>query len=329
VYLCIVIGSPTQDHSTTTAKFEEFILTYTKSYSTAEEKNYRLSVFQSNLEIAQKLDEADPYADYGVTKFMDLTPEEFKSQYLISNFTSRKRNSIAAGKSVPLMEVNLPSIEPREVFAGIPYYDWRDKGVVTAVYNQGSCGSCWAFSTTEQIESMWAIAGHGLVNLAMQQLVDCDTVSHGCSGGNPPDAFQYVINQGGIDSLGAYPYVGLNEACHFNPGAVAAKVKTWGYLSTNDNEAAMLSWTGSYGPPSVCVDAVMWQYYTGGVITTGCGNQLDHCVQITGWNIVNGIDAWTVRNSWGTNWGISGYLYVGYGANVCGIGQECQACLTD
>jgi cysteine peptidase B len=309
----------------TVEKFEEFILTYNKSYSSTEEYSYRLGVFQSNLVISQKLDLADPYADYGVTKFMDLTPEEFKSQYLISNFTSIKRR----GQPVPLLQVDLPPVSPTEVFAGIPYFDWRDKGMVTAVYNQGSCGSCWAFSTTEQIESMWAIAGHGLTNLAMQQLVDCDTVSHGCSGGNPPDAFQYVINQGGIDSLSSYPYLGVNEVCHFNPANVAAKVKSWGYLSTNDNEVAMLSWTGTYGPPSVCVDAVLWQYYNGGVITTGCGTALDHCVQITGWNIINGVDAWTVRNSWGTDWGYSGYVYVAYGGIVCGIGEEIQACLTD
>jgi cysteine peptidase B len=320
----VFIVAVSTDQTTVEEKFEEFILTYGKSYSTTEEYTYRLGVFQSNLDFAQQLDEADPYADYGVTKFMDLTPEEFKSEYLISNFTSMKRR----GEAIPLLPVDLPPVSPAQIFAGIPYYDWRDKGVVTAVYNQGSCGSCWAFSTTEQIESMWAIAGHGLTNLAMQQLVDCDTVSHGCSGGNPPDAFQYVINQGGIDSLSSYPYIGLNEACHFNPSTVAAKVKTWGYLSTNDNEVAMLTWTGTYGPPSVCVDAILWQYYTGGVITTGCGTALDHCVQITGWNIINGVDAWTVRNSWGTNWGISGYVYVAYGGNVCGIGEESQACFT-
>jgi len=303
--------------------FEQFRAIYGKSYATIEEYNYRLEIFEANLNIAKLLDDMDPYADYGVTKFMDLTPEEFRDTYLIKNFTSPKMR----GESYSVLNVDL---NPDIVFSGIPYFDWRDKGVVTPVYNQGSCGSCWAFSTTENIESMWAIAGHGLTNLAMQQLVDCDTVSHGCSGGNPPDAFQYVINQGGIDSLKSYPYIGANEVCHFSAGSIAAKVKTWGYLSyQNDNEAAMLSWTGQHGPPSVCVDAEMWQYYTGGVITTGCGTSLDHCVQITGWNIVNNIDTWTVRNSWGTDWGISGYVYVAYGRNVCGIGTECQACFTD
>jgi len=154
------------------------------------------------------------------------------------------------------------------------------------------------FSTTENIESMWAHAGHGLVSLSMQQLVDCDKMSGGCGGGNPPNAFQYVINVGGIDGYGSYPYAGVDQPCHFNPRSVAAKVKQWGYLSTNDNEAAMLSWTANNGPPSACVDASLWQYYKGGVITTGCGYQLDHCIQITGWNTIGGIGAWTIRNSW-------------------------------
>jgi len=114
----------------------------------------------------------------------------------------------------------------------------------------------------------------------------------------------------------------------FKPAGVAARVKEWGYLSTNDNEQAMLQWTATYGPPSACVDAILWQYYKGGVITTGCGQTLDHCIQITGWDTLGGVAAWTVRNSWGADWGENGYVFVAYGGNVCGIGEEAQACLT-
>jgi len=288
---------------------------YGKVYASDAEYSKRLGIFEENIEIAKVLDEADEMAEYGITKFMDLSREEFREKYLLKNFTSPK----IRGESYPV----LPKAKAPESY---PYnFDWRNSGVVTGVYDQGACGSCWAFSTTEQIESMWARAGHGLLNLAMQQLVDCDTMSNGCNGGNPPNAYQYVMEAGGIDSYGAYPYTGANGACRFNPGAVAARVTNWGYITTVDNEEDMLAWTYTYGPPSICVDATEWQYYRGGIVSTGCGNSLDHCVQITGW-ITSGSTAWTVRNSWGTDWGESGYIYLLYGQDTCGIGQEVTGC---
>jgi len=302
-------------------QFEAFITQYSRKYESTEEYAKRLSIFADNMVFADKLNKADPNAEFGVTKFMDLTPQEFKQYYLMSNFSSPK----VRGERVPLLDFDNQNLSWDAL---PPNFDWRNEGVVTGVYNQGQCGSCWAFSTTENVESMWKRAGHALINLSMQQLVDCDRYSDGCGGGNPPNAFQYLIQQGGQDTFGAYPYAGVNEACHFNPGAIGARVKTWGYVTTTDNEQAMLNWVSSQGPPSACVDASTWQYYRGGVITSGCGNSLDHCIQITGWATVNGVGAWTVRNSWGTDWGYGGYLYVMYGANMCGIGQEVQGCYT-
>jgi len=247
---------------------------------------------------------------------MDVSPEEFKLTHLITNFTSPK----IRGEKYPVLKQE-KQISPSSLPAS---FDWRNAGVVTGVYNQGQCGSCWAFSTTENIESMWARAGHGLDNLSMQELVDCDTVDHGCGGGNPPYAYQYIIQAGGSDSYQSYPYAGYQESCQFNPSNVEARISSWGYISQNDNEGYMQSWTYSNGPPSICVDASTWQYYGGGVIQN-CPTQLDHCVQLTGWTNVNGVNAWIVRNSWGTGWGYAGYLYVAMGGNVCGIGEECTS----
>jgi len=293
-------------------QFQTFITTYGRKYDTLTEFTKRYVIFQSNLKVAADLNAKDEHADYGVTKFMDLSPSEFRSFYLLTNFTSPK----IRGERYPVLPRS-PSVELPESF------DWRNAGVVTGVYNQGQCGSCWAFSTTENVESMWARAGHGLTNLAMQQLVDCDhDGDHGCGGGNPPNAYTYLIQTGGQDSYSYYPYTGQDGGCRFSPSAVAARIRSWGYITTSDNENAMGEWTYQNGPPSVCVDAQYWQYYNGGVITTNCGVSMDHCVQITGWATVGGIPAWTVRNSWGTNWGYGGYLYVMRGANVCLIGSE-------
>jgi C1A family cysteine protease len=310
-FLLALLFSYVVAQSIDTSLWTNFKREFQKSYS-PEEESKRFLIFQENLRLAEKLNAADPHAEYGVTKFSDLTREEFKKNYLISNFTSPKKE----GKPYPTLNFNSNISLPEE-------YDWRSRGVITPVYNQGSCGSCWAFSTTENIESMWAISGRGLRNLAMQQLVDCDHFGdHGCSGGNPPNAYRYIIATGGLDSYQSYPYVGVDEVCHFNSRDVEARIVNWGYITRVDNENEMGAWTYKYGPPSICVDAQYWQYYRGGVITTNCGFEIDHCVQLTGWSTFDGLPAWNVRNSWGTNWGYSGYLFVMRGANVCLIGDE-------
>jgi len=290
-------------------EWERFKIAYNKTYSRAEELR-RFQIFQENLKRAQALREADPYASYGVTQFSDLTPQEFRARYLISNFNA-----------------TMPS--PKEYF-DIPYtdpslfdssFDWRTKGMVTPVYNQGACGSCWAFSVTENIESMWAIAGNPLEKLSMQQLVDCDRNDNGCNGGMPENAFRWVISNGGLDSYSSYPYHGYQSRCAA-PKNPAVRISSFGFITTNDNENAMMTFVTNSGPPSIAVDAETWQYYRGGVISGNCGTSLDHAVQLVGYETVNNLPVWIVRNSWGTNWGVSGYVYLKRGGNVCGVGSH-------
>jgi cathepsin F len=300
-------------------EFQEFQKTYFKTYSTSEEYNYRLEVFRKNLKKAKELDAKDHSASYGVTKFSDLTEEEFRSTYLMRNFKS----PLMRGEEVPVWEATFPQDMPTS-------YDWTTKGVVTPVYNQAQCGSCWAFSTTENIESMWALAGHNLTSLSMQQIVSCDKNDDGCGGGDPPTAYQYVISAGGLEYYKDYPYTsgsGINGKCKFDKSDIAASIKNWTYVTKDLDETVMQSWTYQYGPPSICVDASTWSAYKGGVIgrNSGCGKQLDHCVQITGWDVKSGTNVWVVRNSWGTDWGYAGYLYVEMGYDVCGIAQECTS----
>jgi len=299
-------------------KFQSFIAKFGKSYSPAEYST-RFEIFKDNLRKSEALN-AQPKqtAVFGVTKFSDLSADEFREQYLISNLTQQTR---------PLLEKAQRWSAPKsaKVEAYPAEFDWNSKGVVTPVYNQGQCGSCWAFSTAESIESMWAIAGNGLHQLSMQQIVDCDTTDGGCNGGNPPYAYQYVINAGGLEAYADYPYVGVQTQCKFNPGDIAAKISTWQWITQDDNEASMQSFVYTTGPPSICVDATLWQTYTSGVITadSGCGTRLDHCVQLTGWLQVSGYNVWNVRNSWGEDWAdYGGYLYLEMGYDVCGIGQE-------
>jgi hypothetical protein len=299
--------------------FLQFQKKYNKVYSTDEEFQRRYQIFEENLKWADeltRLNHVHQYsATFGVTKFMDLSRDEFASKYLMTAFPKDH----ARGPALPAFEIKPRGPDPNN-------YDWSSAGVVTAVYDQGQCGSCWAFSATETIESYYALAGGALTSLSMEQIVDCDTSGQdqGCNGGFPEGAYQYVQSQGGIDSLNNYPYVAeggqANPNCDFPEGSVVTTVSNYNSVTGEDQLYAQAS---TNGPLSVCVDASSWQTYTGGILTQ-CGNNVDHCVQLTGYqnyNAQDGSSAWNVRNSWGTDWGINGYILVQTGQDLCSIGD--------
>jgi len=298
-------------------QFKSWMKTYNKVYSTDAEYLAKLTIFKENLKRYAKLNEKDDTVTHGPTKFSDMTHEEFVAKYLIKNYTS------------PLMRGEKVNVAPKLNAIPLPSnYSWVAKGATTPVYNQGQCGSCWAFSTTESIESMNFLAGNSLIQLSMQQIVDCDTTDSGCDGGDPPTAYQYVISAGGLESLADYPYTAQDGTCQFNSGEIARSISSWQYVTTDQDEQQMQQFTYTTGPPSVLVDASTWDSYQGGVYTSSnCGTQLDHAVQIVGWANFQGQNAWIVRNSWGTGWGYSGYLYVAIGQNACGIAQECTSAI--
>jgi C1A family cysteine protease len=308
VTLLVLFVATVYAHFDVVKEWERFKTVYNKRYSRAEESR-RFEIFKENLKRAEELRAADPYAEYGVTQFMDLSPQEFRARYLMSNFNATAVN--------PKKYLDIPKVDPSTFDTR---FDWRDKGMVTRVYNQGSCGSCWAFSVTENIESMWAIAGNPLTSLSMQELVDCDSYDGGCNGGYPDRAFRWVIENGGLDAYSTYPYTGYQEGCAA-PNDPVARISSFDFITTNDNENAMMNFVTNSGPPSVCVDAELWQFYKGGIVTGNCGTSLDHCVQLVGYDTMNGVPVWIVRNSWGTGWGVGGYIYLKRGANVCGIGS--------
>jgi len=286
-------------------KFHSFIARHGKTYS-REEYIYRLGVFERNMEEIARLNSQSRNAVYGVTLFTDLTKEEF-SQLL--GYRSNETHT-------PMEELETsPNALPSS-------FDWRTKGVVTAVKDQGSCGSCWAFSATEEIESMVLRAGRPAVILSPQQIVDCDHVGvAGCSGGDTKSAYNYVIRAGGIETAASYPYTARNGACHDN-GPKAAIIESWGMAISNPATLTIQTALYNIGPLSICVDAQTWQSYRGGIITGNCGTNLDHCVQLIGWGVESNIPYWIIRNSWGIGWGEEGYLRVEAGKGLCGIALE-------
>jgi len=306
------------------AEFNTYTKEHGKHYASIEEYRVRLNNYRESMAEADRLNALNPKARFGATKFSDMSKEEFAKYYLTAKVPARSELPAPKNFSIPR--------KPHDMFASgrlqapnPTNYDWGSAGVITPVYNQGQCGSCWAFSATETIESYYAIQGGALTQLSMEQIVDCDTAGQdqGCGGGFPTGAYQYVQSAGGIDSYANYPYTaggGQANNCEFPQGSVVTNVASYSSISGESGEYQQLS-SASGGPVSICVDASSWQNYQGGVLTS-CGNNVDHCVQLTGYYNYGSSNAyWNVRNSWGTDWGQNGYIWIAIGQDLCSIGD--------
>jgi len=292
---------------------------YEKTYPDAKTEAKKKGTFAINVDMVKSLNTVNKV--FGITKFMDMTPTEFKNIMLMDFFKAPARK----GWDVMTLKGyhDLPTS-----------FDWRTKNAVTDVYNQGMCGSCWAFSCAEGIESQWFLAGHTLAELSMQEIVDCDQGrgDEGCNGGDLPTCFEFVIAQGGLESENAYPYTGEDGTCQFNPRQVVAKISNWTYVTNNatgEDETKMAQALYAEGPLSVCVDATSWQFYIEGVLVDPffCGTDLDHCVLVTGFDeaedyLFETVPIWNIRNSWGEDWGEDGYIRIERGENLCGVAEE-------
>lgn len=279
----------------------------------------RFEVFKSNVAFIQKYNADNPTHKLDLNEYADLTWEEFSRTRLGFNkaqYESSLKNR--ASTYFRHSDVSPPTL-----------VDWRDKGVVSPVKNQGACGSCWAFSATGAVEGINAIKTGELLVLSEQELVDCDTVTGnaGCGGGLMDYAFEYIKQNGGIDTeddWGYYSGWGFGTWCNKRKLKDRHVVTIDGYEDVPVNDEFALKQAATKQPVSVgiCASPAM-QFYRGGVIDTCC-EDLNHGVLVVGFGTdeKTGHDYWLIKNSWGAGWGEDGYFKLKYGVGkegLCGI----------
>ena len=321
---------------------------YHKQYNTDLELEIAKKNFATSKQFVTKVQTT---WELELSKFADMSEEDFVKKMLMPprapNYAENKLKSRSFG-----------STEAPDAF------DWRYDGnvsAVTSVKDQGTVGTCWAFSTIGNVEGQWALSGHPLTDLSTEFLVDCDGNSDethaDCSvfGGWPYLAYDFLISTGGVPSDASWPYCAGSGDCYpcmngpvkicgpppyyCDPDITAkctadwdaaAKIGSWNYIE--NNEEVIKQTLYEHGPLSVLLDATQLQYYKGGIwdghvekspSASGCKKQeMNHAVLLVGYGEDEGTPFWIVKNSWGQSWGEEGYFRIVRGQNTCGIANE-------
>jgi len=300
--------------------FQQWAQDFDRSYSSTEEEAHRFMVWLDNYYNILKHNQDSTRGNYTLrlNQFGDMTGDEFRTYVHGQTGSCLKKKS---GSSI----VN--AVSSNSVGDNPTSINWATKGVVTPVKNQGSCGSCWAFSATGSTECRYAIAKGVLNSLSEQQLVDCSDSegNEGCNGGLMDDAFKYIKSNGGLCSETEYPYKGVDGTCKSSScGTKYDSITSYTDVTvdnSDDLETASVS-----GCVSVAVQAnqFAFQYYSSGILSGTCGTSLDHGVLVVGYdNTQDNAHYWLVKNSWGTSWGQAGYVWICKDCDKNGNKGEC------
>uniref|UniRef100_A0A452YWP2 Vignain n=1 Tax=Aegilops tauschii subsp. strangulata TaxID=200361 RepID=A0A452YWP2_AEGTS len=287
------------------ARHEGWMAEYGRVYKDAAEKAERFEIFKANAKFIESFNAGNHKFWLSINQFADLSNDEFRA-------TKRNKGFIPNKVKVPT-EFRYENMS----FDALPAtMDWRTKGAVTPIKDQGQC------------EGIVKISTGNLVSLSEQELVDCDVhgEDQGCEGGLMDDAFKFIIKNGGLTKESSYPYAGADGKCKSGSDSVAT-ITSYEDVPTND-EGALMKAVASQ-PVSVAVDGgdMTFQFYSGGVMTGSCGTDLDHGIAAIGYGATSdGTKYWLMKNSWGTTWGENGYLRMEKDITdkkgMCGLAME-------
>lgn len=294
-------------------------------FYTGDEYAFRLGVFVTNLRRVQEFNKKGSKYLFkvGMNPFFALTPTE------ISQYLKGAKGDVSQIKNSPYLK-DIKTL--KKVTNDVPdSFDWRDTpNIVGSIKEQGSCGSCWAFSTITVQESRWAIVKGKKYILSEQELIDCVTTCYGCNGGLPTNAIKYIIeNQNGhFDQNYLYPNRYKRETCKYDSSHDVSLVTGFVQIKAGDEEE-LKEKIATIAPVSILIDSSPWSfvYYQSGIYNDEkCSKTfIDHAVALVGYGIdENNTEFWILRNSWGTKWGEEGYMRIQRNAGgVCGLASNC------
>jgi len=310
---------PSDPNSQIAAEFQKFVQKYNKVYADKQEYETRFEIFKETLQFIETHNaDATKTHKVAINHFADLTHEEFKSTIMPKPKVKRPADN-GATHTHQNSGITLPDS-----------VDWRQKGAVTPVKDQGVCGSCYAFGSAGSIEGAYAIKNGNLLSLSEQQIVDCawnDVLGvQGCNGGYASVVMQWIMNNGGMATEKSYPYLMQDGYCKSKDMSSGVVLK--GYVNVTGSEPGLLD-AVALNPVAVAIDASHpeFRYYTSGVYyQANCGNtpdDLDHEVLAVGYGTYQGQDYWLVKNSWSTHWGDEGFVMMSRNKdNNCGIATQ-------
>nr|GMC70039.1 senescence-specific cysteine protease SAG12-like [Ipomoea batatas] len=290
-------------------RHQQWMAYHGKVYVDTSEADMRFNIFKNNVERIETFN-AGPDKGYklGVNKFADLTNDEFRQSHLVGYVTRRNQKPerfMSASKSKHFRYANATNL-PSTV-------DWRKKGAVTPIKDQGECASCWAFAVVATVEGIHKLKTGNLVSLSEQELVDCDRKSYGCDGGFPEYAFQFIVNNNGLTTEENYPYKGEDRVCNSKKTASKA-ARISGYEKVPAKNETALMQAVAHQPVLLEINGgdFHFQFYEKGVFSGKCKPELDHAVTAVGYGATAGTGKkyWVIKNSWGKTWGENGYMRI-------------------
>jgi len=291
--------------------FSAWMKQHNKVYQAAEVV-HRYGIWSKNMEFIMNHNAKESSYRVAMNEFGDLTRSEWKQRLGTQRVVDR-----APAKAKASHRRAAPPTS----------WDWRDHNAVNAVQNQGQCGSCWAFTSGDAVSGLWAIKTGLLFPVSVQEIVDCSGTegNQGCNGGEMTNAFQWVIDNGGICDWQEYTYTAVDGTCMSANCTNVATIKAYQNVPANDETALMTAVWGQPVSTAVEADGQSFQFYQSGVIDDpACGTQLDHGVTLVGWGTDATLkkDYWQVRNMWGAAWGEKGYVRIVRAKNMCGIAMQ-------